>query len=153
MLDPYARAVTSTLLPEGFHVAASKGGNGAPPANPPALLGSLAPLLDEGLDFSASERPGRALEDIVVLEVDVRTFTAGSPEASKGIPPDHQGKFLGVIDRWLPQYFWFILISVRFFLESIVGCLSYVISSFISSFVGRFGCSLRQMGCLRVWIL
>jgi hypothetical protein len=40
----------------------------------------------------------RSLEDQVLLEVDVARFTTG-PDAEKLVPPERQGRFLGLLDR------------------------------------------------------
>ena len=105
MLDPYARAVARLALPEGVNLAAPRapaGGliAGLPPAQPvnaPALLGSLAPLAGQGLETlldAGAGRPGTALEDSAVLELDVARFTD-----SVDVAPERHGKFLGVLDR------------------------------------------------------
>jgi hypothetical protein len=102
MLDPYARAVARVPLPEGVHVVPAKGGKG-PPENPPALMSCLAALVEPvGVSGdSGLNRPRHSLESSLVLEVDVRTFTspASFPAASQGVPPERQGKLLGILDK------------------------------------------------------
>ena len=104
MLDPYARAVARLALPEGVNLAAPRAPAGGPvaglphaqPVNAPALMGSLAPLAGQGLEGSGlgPGRPGTALEDSAVLELDVASFTD-----CMEVAPERRGKFLGVLDR------------------------------------------------------
>ena len=57
MFDPYAAALVSVQLQEGYNVVPPREGqNGAPYTNnPPALTGSLSSLLED-FDFGSSQR-------------------------------------------------------------------------------------------------
>ena len=57
MFDPYAAAVASVQLQEGYNVVPPREGqNGAAYRNnPPAMMGCLALLLDD-FDFASSQR-------------------------------------------------------------------------------------------------
>lgn len=44
-------------------------------------------------------RPDTPLESSLVLEVDIPSFTCGSA-AQDEVPLDHQGKYLGLLDRY-----------------------------------------------------
>ncbi len=45
------------------------------------------------------ERPGHSLHDTVMLELDVASFTSGRQAEEAGVPPQHQGKYVGLLDR------------------------------------------------------
>ena len=45
------------------------------------------------------ERPGHSLHDTVMLELDVASFTSGRQAEEAGVPAQHQGKYLGLLDR------------------------------------------------------
>ncbi len=45
------------------------------------------------------ERPGHSLHDTVMLELDVASFTSGRQAEEAGVPPEHQGKYVGLLDR------------------------------------------------------
>lgn len=45
------------------------------------------------------ERPGHSLHDTVMLELDVASFTSGMQAEEAGVAPQHQGKYLGLLDR------------------------------------------------------
>ena len=93
MLDPQAPLATKVQLPGGVHMAARTGKSAARPGDAPALLGSLAGLLDD-FDFGSEHRfPSLPLQSTVVLEVDVPTFSRGQ----QSVPPEHQGGELAFI--------------------------------------------------------
>ncbi|KAG2494253.1 hypothetical protein HYH03_007608 [Edaphochlamys debaryana] len=107
LCDPYATRAVPVLLPEGAHKAAPRlppagaGGTGGEPV----LLGSLSAFVQPAFDwqgFHQAVRGGQSrvkpLEEGVVVEVDVGSFTSG-PEAEASVPPEHRGKYLGVLDR------------------------------------------------------
>ena len=54
-------------------------------SNPPALLGSLAYLLDD-FSFAGTSRPATSLERTVILELDVPSFATGPR-----VPPENIG--------------------------------------------------------------
>ncbi|MEW5311390.1 MAG: hypothetical protein WDW38_003111 [Sanguina aurantia] len=95
VLDPYAALAVQVLLPKDAHKSASR----LPPPTaggiPPALLGSLEPLVQH-FDWQATavtaQRPAQG--SAVLAELDVRTFT-NHPD----VQPPHRGKLLGVLDR------------------------------------------------------
>lgn len=45
------------------------------------------------------QRPGHSLRDSVMLELDVASFTSGRQAEAAGVRPQHQGKYLGLLDR------------------------------------------------------
>jgi len=45
------------------------------------------------------DRPGHSLHDTVMLELDVASFTSGRQADEDGVPPQHQGKYVGLLDR------------------------------------------------------
>lgn len=45
------------------------------------------------------EQPRHPLQESVVLEVDVASFNSGREAQQAGVPPEHQGKFLGLLHR------------------------------------------------------
>ena len=45
------------------------------------------------------DRPGHSLHDTVMLELDVASFTSGRQAEEDGVPPQHQGKYVGLLDR------------------------------------------------------
>ena len=90
MLDPYAPLATQVKLPEGVHLTARTGKAATRPGDAPAILSSLACLLDE-FDFGQDhQRPRHSLQHTVVLELDVPTFTSG-PAAQQAVPQEHRG--------------------------------------------------------------
>ena len=98
MLDPYAPVAVMMPLPEGVNVPPpNKGLPSGPKDNPPALLGSLAYLLDD-FDFEDSARPATPLEHSLVLEVDVASLQGGD----SSLPAENRGKracFAACIDQ------------------------------------------------------
>jgi isoamylase len=83
LMDPWATRAVPVLLPEGAHKAAPRL---APSLRPddPVILGSLAAFVHAPFDWQgcgAAARGGqsrvRALEEGVVVEVDVEAFTSG----------------------------------------------------------------------------
>ncbi|GIL45006.1 hypothetical protein Vafri_2415 [Volvox africanus] len=106
LMDPWATRAVPVLLPEGSHKAAPR----LPPSqrsDEPVLLGSLAAFVHSPFDWQGSAVPAglrggqsrvRALEEGVVVELDVAAFTSG-PDAQASVPPEHQGKYLGILDR------------------------------------------------------
>ncbi|GLC33109.1 hypothetical protein PLESTB_000369500 [Pleodorina starrii] len=100
LMDPWATRAVPVLLPEGAHKAAPRLAPAQPPGEP-VLLGSLAGFVHAPFDWAgaaAAVRGGqsrvRALEEGVVLELDVGSFTSG-PD----VPPERRGKYLGILDR------------------------------------------------------
>lgn len=100
MLDPYGPLVAAVTLPDNANLVAPKGGAaGSMPINTPQLtLSSLAFLLDD-FSFQDVPSPRRSLRDTIVFELDVPTFTSGRQAQQEGVPTEHQGKILGVLDR------------------------------------------------------
>lgn len=93
MLDPHAPLATHVALPQGTHLAARTGRAAGRPGDSPALMGSLAALLD-AFDFGREHRrPQVPLQRLVALEIDVPSFSAG-PQAGHGVPAEHQGGLL-----------------------------------------------------------
>ena len=91
MLDPYAAVAAKIQLPDSMNVPPPRKGL-APTigqSNPPALLGCLSALLDS-FDWGGTRRPRTTLEDSLVLELDVPSFTSG-PDADGAVPPEHRG--------------------------------------------------------------
>ena len=92
--DPYATAVTRPVtLPPGMCVAPRPDGGGAA-TDAPAVLASLAPLdgsADAGVPASPLA-PALALEDLLVLDLDVRSFSTGP-----SVPEPLRGTFGGVL--------------------------------------------------------
>lgn len=100
MMDPYCPLVAHTRLPDNANLVAPKGGAaGSMPINTPQVpLSSLAFLLDD-FTFKGVQPPWRSLHDSVICELDVASFTSGRQAQEAGVPADHQGKYLGVLDR------------------------------------------------------
>ncbi|KAL0049338.1 hypothetical protein WJX82_011691 [Trebouxia sp. C0006] len=100
MMDPYCPLVAHTRLPDNANLVAPKGGAaGSMPINTPEVpLSSLAFLLDD-FSFQGVDRPGHSLHDTVMLELDVASFTSGRQAEEDGVPPQHQGKYVGLLDR------------------------------------------------------
>lgn len=100
MLDPYGPLVAAVTLPDNANLVAPKGGAaGSMPINTPQLtLSSLAFLLDD-FSFQDVPSPRRGLRDTIMFELDVPTFTSGRQAQQEGVPAEHQGKILGVLDR------------------------------------------------------
>lgn len=100
MLDPYGPLVADVTLPDNANLVAPKGGAaGSMPINTPQLtLSSLAFLLDD-FSFRDVSFTRRSLRDTVMFEVDVPTFTSGRQAEQEGVPPEHRGKVLGLLDR------------------------------------------------------
>ena len=91
MLDPYAAVAAKVQLPDSMNVPPPRKGL-APTigqSNPPALLGCLSALLDS-FDWEGTRRPRTMLEDSLVLELDVPSFTSG-PNADGEVSPEHRG--------------------------------------------------------------
>ena len=86
MLDPYAPLVVSMALPEGVHLVSRAGKAASKPQNAPALLGSLA-YLQEAFEWGSDQLPKTPLQDSIILEVDVPTFSTEDPS----VPADHRG--------------------------------------------------------------
>ncbi|GIL76323.1 hypothetical protein Vretimale_5868 [Volvox reticuliferus] len=107
LMDPWATRAVPVLLPEGAHKAAPR----LPPSqrpDEPVLLGSLAAFVHSPFDWQGSAVPAglhggqsrvRALEEGVVVELDVAAFTSG-PDAQASVPPEHQGKYLGILGEY-----------------------------------------------------
>eukprot|EP00775_Hariotina_reticulata_P005214 gene5214-5452_t len=96
MLDPYCPRALPVTLPQAAYDAAPL----LPPEGSvrgPCLLGSLSYLVDT-FDWEGVGRPGKTLEETVIMELDVAAFTTG-PDAEGTVPPEHRGTYLGVIDR------------------------------------------------------
>ncbi|KAK9809286.1 hypothetical protein WJX73_001102 [Symbiochloris irregularis] len=99
MLDPQAPLATHVQLPRGVHMSARTGRSAARPSHDaPALMGSLAFLLDDFAFGWDHQRPSLPLQNTVVLEADIPSFSTG-PASRGAIPSEHQGKILGVLDR------------------------------------------------------
>ena len=45
------------------------------------------------------QTPGHSLHDTVMCELDVASFTSGRQAEAAGVPADHRGKYLGLLDR------------------------------------------------------
>ncbi|KAG2422373.1 hypothetical protein HXX76_016097 [Chlamydomonas incerta] len=104
LMDPHATRAVPVLLPPGAHKAAPRMAPSLD-AGEPVLLGSLAAFVHAPFDWQGHHqamRGGqsrvRALEDSVVVEVDVARFTTGR-DAEATVPPEHRGKYLGILDR------------------------------------------------------
>lgn len=97
LLDPFAPLVTSAVLPEGAHVPPMDTGRAPLPHLRPgeAVLGTLACLEDQVHTPAMVDALQVDLEDAVVLELDVGTFTRGVEEVDRGL----QGTFLGLLQR------------------------------------------------------
>ena len=100
MMDPYCPLITDATLPDNANLVAPKGGAaGSMPVNTPNLpLSSLAFLLDD-FSFQGVSRPQRPVRDTVIFELDVLSFTSSTEAEQEGVPPEHRGKFLGLLDR------------------------------------------------------
>lgn len=96
MLDPQAPLALPVPLPEGANLLARTGRRASRPEQAPALLGSLACLLD-AFDFGREHRrPRHPLQRTLALEVDVPSFSVG-PAAEKAVPPEHRGQLPGIV--------------------------------------------------------
>ena len=100
MMDPYCPLITDARLPDNANLVAPKGGAaGSMPLNSPDLpLSSLAFLLDD-FTFQDVARPQRPFRDTVIFELDVLSFTSSRQAEQEGVPLEHRGKFLGLLDR------------------------------------------------------
>lgn len=45
------------------------------------------------------QSPRHSLHDTVMCELDVVSFTSGRQAEAAGVPADHRGKYLGLLDR------------------------------------------------------
>ena len=45
------------------------------------------------------QQPKRSLQESVLLEVDVASFTSGRQGEQAGVPTQHQGKYLGLLHQ------------------------------------------------------
>ena len=45
------------------------------------------------------QSPRHSLHDTVMCELDVASFTSGRQAEEAGVPADHRGKYLGLLDR------------------------------------------------------
>eukprot|EP00198_Chlamydomonas_reinhardtii_P002453 XP_001691789.1 isoamylase-type starch debranching enzyme [Chlamydomonas reinhardtii] len=104
LMDPHATRAVPVLLPPGAHKAAPRMAPSLD-AGEPVLLGTLAAFVHAPFDWQGCHqavRGGqsrvRALEESVVVEVDVARFTTGR-DAEAAVPPEHRGKYLGILDR------------------------------------------------------
>ena len=103
MLDPRAPLAARVALPQGVHLTARTGKAASRPGDAPALLGSLASLIDD-FDFGSDhQRPRHSLQRTVVLEIDVPSFSTG-PGAEKSVPQEHQG---------VPLFSWVLQIPLQ----------------------------------------
>ena len=100
MMDPYCPLAMHATLPDNANLVAPKGGAaGSMPINTPQLpLSSLAFLLDD-FTFQDVPCPRRSLRDTVIFELDVPSFTTGKHAEQEGVPTEHRGKCLGLLDR------------------------------------------------------
>ena len=99
-MDPYCPLIANATLPDNANLVAPKGGAaGSMPINTPQLpLSSLAFLLDN-FSFQDVSRPRRSFRDTVIFELDIPSFTSGRQAEQEGVPVEHRGKFLGLLDR------------------------------------------------------
>ncbi|KXZ51039.1 hypothetical protein GPECTOR_14g278 [Gonium pectorale] len=104
LMDPHATRALPVLLPPSAHKAAPRL---APQqrADEPVWLGGLAAFVAPPFDWQGQQSAGRggpsrvrSAEEAVVVELDVASFTTG-PEAEALVPPEHRGKYLGILDR------------------------------------------------------
>lgn len=97
LFDPFAPLVTSSVLPEGAHVPPMDTGraplSGLRPGE--AVLGTLACLEDDVHAPPMVDALQVDLEDAVVLELDVQSFTRDVEEVDSRL----QGTFLGLLQR------------------------------------------------------
>lgn len=98
MMDPYCPLIQEATVPDDMNLVAPRGGMaGSMPINTPHLtLSSLSFLLDD-FSFQGVQQPRHSLQESVLLELDISSVSQGSQAQQAGVPPQHQGKFLGLL--------------------------------------------------------
>lgn len=100
LLDPHAPLAVPVRLPESAYAYARL----LPPESLRNTDTYMCPLshLVRGYEWAeGTGRPQRSLEQTVMLEVDVLSFTTGE-DAARTVPEERRGTYLGLLDR-LPE--------------------------------------------------